>query len=142
MYSIVCVSLSYDTRNVFSLFSVKYMGSCPLNRKKIHRCCISLTIKYLILSLAFYCCISLHSENLCECYMFFRECMAWKPQSETGMEQHRSLCTRLGPLYLFYFSLICFCLMFYTFAIYSGLVALDTFSGFSLFYGVLALGEN
>ncbi len=33
MYSIVCVSLSYDTRNVFSLFSVKYMGSCPLNRK-------------------------------------------------------------------------------------------------------------
>ena len=32
MYSIVCVSLSYDTRNVFSLFSVKYMGSCPLNR--------------------------------------------------------------------------------------------------------------
>jgi hypothetical protein len=34
MYSIVCVSLSYDTRNVFSLFSVKYMGSCPLNRKK------------------------------------------------------------------------------------------------------------
>jgi hypothetical protein len=27
------VSLSYDTRNVFSLFSVKYMGSCPLNRK-------------------------------------------------------------------------------------------------------------
>jgi hypothetical protein len=34
MYSIVCVSLSYDTRNVFSLFSVKYMGSCPLNRKR------------------------------------------------------------------------------------------------------------
>jgi hypothetical protein len=32
--------------------------------------------------------------------------------------------------------------MFYTFAIYSGLVALDTFSGFSLFYGALALGEN
>jgi hypothetical protein len=35
MYSILCVSLSYDTRNVFSLFSVKYMGSCPLNRKDI-----------------------------------------------------------------------------------------------------------
>jgi hypothetical protein len=34
MYSIACVSLSYDTRNVFSLFSLKYMGSCPLNRKK------------------------------------------------------------------------------------------------------------
>jgi hypothetical protein len=34
MYSIVCVSLSYDTPNVFSLFSVKYMGSCPLNRKQ------------------------------------------------------------------------------------------------------------
>ncbi len=35
MYSIKCVSLSYDTRNVFSLFSVKYMGSCPLNRKHL-----------------------------------------------------------------------------------------------------------
>ena len=37
MYSIVCVSLSYDTRNVFSLFSVKYMGLCPLNRKRTVR---------------------------------------------------------------------------------------------------------
>ncbi len=27
------VCLSNDTRNVFPLFSVKYMGSCPLNRK-------------------------------------------------------------------------------------------------------------
>ncbi len=35
MYSIVCVSLSYDTRNVFSLFLVKYKGSCLLNRKTI-----------------------------------------------------------------------------------------------------------
>jgi hypothetical protein len=35
MYSIVCVSLSYDTRNVFSLFSVKYMGSYPQNRKTV-----------------------------------------------------------------------------------------------------------
>ncbi len=35
MYSNLCVPLSYDTRNVFSLFSVKYMGSCPLNRKDI-----------------------------------------------------------------------------------------------------------
>jgi hypothetical protein len=26
--------LSYDARSVFSLFSMKYMGSCPLNRKK------------------------------------------------------------------------------------------------------------
>ncbi len=25
--------LSYDARSVFSLFSMKYMGSCPLNRK-------------------------------------------------------------------------------------------------------------
>ncbi len=25
--------LSYDARGVFSLFSMKYMGSCPLNRK-------------------------------------------------------------------------------------------------------------
>ncbi len=34
MYSIVCESLSYDTRNVFSLFSVKYKGSRPLDKKK------------------------------------------------------------------------------------------------------------
>jgi hypothetical protein len=27
------VPLSYDARSVFSLFSMKYMGSCPLNRK-------------------------------------------------------------------------------------------------------------
>ncbi len=26
--------LSYDARSVFSLLSMKYMGSCPLNRKK------------------------------------------------------------------------------------------------------------
>ncbi len=31
MYSNVCASLSYDTRNVFSLFSMKYKGSRPLN---------------------------------------------------------------------------------------------------------------
>ncbi len=41
------MSLSYDTRNVFSLFSVKYMGSCPLNRmfflRLLHH--ISLTVK-------------------------------------------------------------------------------------------------
>ncbi len=35
MYSSVCVSLSYDTRNVFSLFSVKYKGSRPLNSKDL-----------------------------------------------------------------------------------------------------------
>jgi hypothetical protein len=34
MYSTICVSLSYDARSVFSLFSMKYMGSCPLNWKK------------------------------------------------------------------------------------------------------------
>ncbi len=28
--------LSYDARRVFSLFSMKYMGSCPLNRKRIN----------------------------------------------------------------------------------------------------------
>ncbi len=28
--------LSYDARSVFSLFSMKYMGSCPLNREKIY----------------------------------------------------------------------------------------------------------
>ena len=27
MYSIICVSLSYDTRNVFSLFSMKYTNT-------------------------------------------------------------------------------------------------------------------
>ncbi len=27
--------LSYDARSVFSLFSMKYMGSCPLNRKDV-----------------------------------------------------------------------------------------------------------
>ncbi len=27
--------LSYDARRIFSLFSMKYMGSCPLNRKII-----------------------------------------------------------------------------------------------------------
>ncbi len=26
--------LSYDARSVFSLFSMKYMGSCPLNRNR------------------------------------------------------------------------------------------------------------
>ena len=29
--------LSYDARSVFSLFSMKYMGSCPLNRKRKKR---------------------------------------------------------------------------------------------------------
>ncbi len=28
--------LSYDARIVFSLFSMKYMGSCPLNRKAVN----------------------------------------------------------------------------------------------------------
>jgi hypothetical protein len=32
------VPLSYDARSVFSLFSMKYMGSCPLNRKKVFSC--------------------------------------------------------------------------------------------------------
>ncbi len=29
------VPLSYDARSVFSLFSMKYMGSWPLNRKEL-----------------------------------------------------------------------------------------------------------
>jgi hypothetical protein len=32
----ICVPLSYDARSVFSLFSMKYMGSCPLNRKNYY----------------------------------------------------------------------------------------------------------
>jgi len=36
MQSTICVSLSYDARSVFSLFSMKYKSSCPLNWKTIY----------------------------------------------------------------------------------------------------------
>jgi hypothetical protein len=48
---------------------------------------------------------------------------------------------RLGPFYLFYYGLICFCVMFYSFSIYSGLTALDLLSLSALIYGALALGQ-
>jgi hypothetical protein len=46
MLSTICVPLSYDSRSVFSLFSMKYMGSCPLNRKILFKW------RHLLLSLA------------------------------------------------------------------------------------------
>jgi hypothetical protein len=48
MYSIVCLSLSYDTRYVFSLFSVKYMGSCPLNKKKPYSSLNTISVQFYI----------------------------------------------------------------------------------------------
>jgi len=43
--SLIHVLLSYDARSVFSLFSMKYMGSCPLNRKTIFICVLPVSIE-------------------------------------------------------------------------------------------------
>ena len=59
-----------------------------------------------------------------------------------AVQQHMVTSSRLGPFYLFFFSAICFGLMFYTFDVYLLIKDLGVFSAGLLIYVGTALGKN
>jgi hypothetical protein len=70
--------------------------------------------------------------------------MAWRGGAglcQQRLDQYGALLDRLGPFYFFYFGLICFSVMFYSFSIYGGLGKTDLVAVSALLYGALALGE-